>query len=138
MQISFSKREGLTPVTVMKLEGKLDASSYAAAIAAAQSAYEEGARSLLIDLSGVPYVSSAGLMALHTVSLLFAGYAMKSDGTGRPAFRSVNAQNEKVVRRRVKLLNPQPPVEQVLDVVGLRQYLDIYTDLETAIQSFEA
>lgn len=45
---------------------------------------------------------------------------------------------EKVVRRRVKLLNPQPPVKQTLDVVGLRQYLDVYTGFEIAPQSFEA
>ena len=135
MQITFSKHEGLVPVAVMKLTGNLDASSYATVITKAQDTYDEGARSLLIDLSGVPYVSSAGLMSLHTVALIFAGYSMKN-GSGRPAFRSVNAQNEKVVRQHVKLLNPQPTVEEVLDVVGLKQFLDIYTDLETAVQSF--
>jgi anti-anti-sigma regulatory factor len=135
MQISFSKHEGRVPVTVVKLAGNLDASNYATVIAKTQDAYDEGARNLLIDLSGVPYVSSAGLMSLHTVALLFGGYAMKN-GSGRPAFRSINAQNEKIVRQHVKLLNPRPAVEEVLDVVGLKHFLDIYTDLETAVQSF--
>jgi anti-anti-sigma regulatory factor len=135
MQISFSKHKGLVAVSVMKLMGNLDASSYATVIAKAQDAYDEGARNLLIDLSGVPYVSSAGLMSLHTVALLFGGYSMKN-GAGRPAFRSINAQNEKVVRQHVKLLSPPPAVEEVLDVVGLKHFLDIYTDLETAVQSF--
>lgn len=136
MQISFSKHEGRVPVTVIKLAGNLDASNYAEVIARAQDIYDEGARSLLIDLSGVPYVSSAGLMSLHTVALIFAGHSMKSKETGRPVFRSVNAQNAKTVREHLKLLNPQHDVEQVLDVVGLKQLLDIYTDLETAVQSF--
>ena len=95
MQINFSKQESRVPVTVMKLAGNLDASNYAEVIAKAQDAYDEGARDLLIDLSEVPYVSSAGLMSLHTVALIFAGHSMKSKGSGRPAFRSVNAQNEK-------------------------------------------
>ncbi|CAG1008226.1 hypothetical protein ANAEL_03638 [Anaerolineales bacterium] len=135
MQIAFSKHEGHVPVSVMKLTGNLDASNYASVIAKAQEAYDEGTRHLLIDLSGVPYVSSAGLMSLHTVALFFGGYSMKN-GSGRPAFRSVNAQNEKVVRQHVKLLSPQPAVEEVLDTVGLKHFLDIYTDLEAAVQSF--
>jgi len=136
MQIAFSKHNGVVPVSVMKLKGNLDASNYASVIARAQEAYDEGARHLLIDLSEVPYVSSAGLMSLHSVALIFGGYAMKN-GAGRPAFRSVNAQNEKVVRQHVKLLNPQSAVDEVLDTVGLKQFLDVHTDLEAAVQSFE-
>jgi anti-anti-sigma regulatory factor len=136
MQISFSKQEGRVSVTIMKLAGNLDASNYAEMIARAQDMYDDGARNLLVDLSGVPYVSSAGLMSLHSVALIFSGYSMKAKETGRPAFRSINAQNAKTVREHVKLLNPQHDVDQVLDVVGLKQFLDIYTDLETAVQSF--
>jgi anti-anti-sigma regulatory factor len=136
MQINFSKQEGRVPVTIMQLMGNLDASNYTEVISKAQDAYDEGARNLLIDLSKVPYVSSAGLMSLHSVALIFAGHSMKSKETGRPAFRSINAQNEKTVRQHMNVLSPQPDVEQVLDVVGLKQFLDIYTDLETAMQSF--
>jgi hypothetical protein len=75
-------------------------------------------------------------MSLHTAALIFAGHSMKSKESGRPISRSVNAQNEKAVRLHVKLLSPQPAVEQTLDVVGLKQFLDIHTDLETAVQSF--
>jgi anti-anti-sigma regulatory factor len=120
----------------MKLTGNLDASNYAEVIAKAQDMYDDGARSLLIDLSGVPYVSSAGLMSLHTVALIFADHSVKSKESGRPIFRSINAQNAKTVREHMKLLSPQHDVEQVLDVVGLKQFLDIYVDLETAVQSF--
>jgi len=136
MQINFSKQEGRVPVTIMQLTGNLDSSNYTEVIAKAQNIYEEGARNLLIDLSKVPYVSSAGLMSLHTVALIFVGQSMNSKESGRPVSRSINAQNEKTVREHVKLLSPQSAVEQVLDVVGLKQFLDIYTDLETAIQSF--
>jgi anti-anti-sigma regulatory factor len=136
MQINFSKQESRVPVTVMQLTGELDASNYAEVIAKAQEAFDEGARNLLIDLSKVSYVSSTGLISLHTVALIFAGYSVYPQGSGRPTFRSINAQNEKDVRQHLKLLSPQPAVETVLDVVGLKQFLDVHTDLETAVRSF--
>jgi hypothetical protein len=61
---------------------------------------------------------------------------MQSKETGRPSFRSINPQRDSVGLQHVKLLSPQSAVEQVLDVVGLKQFFDIHTDLETAVQSF--
>ena len=136
MQITFSSQEGRVPVTTMKLAGNLDASNYAEVIARAQDTYDEGARYLLVDLSGVPYVSSAGLMSLHSVALIFAGFSMNSKESGRPVFRSINSQNAKTVREHIKLFAPPPAVEQVLDVVGLKEFLDIHLDFETAVQAF--
>ncbi len=136
MQISFSKQQGRVPVTVMQLTGNLDASNYIDVISKAQEFYDGGVRDLLIDLSKVPYVSSAGLMSLHTMVLIFAGQSVQPKGSGRPSFRSINPEQDGAVRQHVKLLSPQPAVEKVLDVVGLKLFFDIYTDLETAVQSF--
>lgn len=136
MQINFSKQEGRAPVTVMQLTGDLDASNYTEVIAKAQETYDDGTRNLLIDLSKVPYVSSAGLMSLHAVVLIFAGQSMQSKQAGRPSFRAINPERDSAVRQHVKLLSPQTAVEQVLDVVGLKHFFDIHTDLETAVGSF--
>jgi len=136
MQISFSKQQGRISVTIMQLTGDLDASNYIEVITKAQEVYDSGVRDLLIDLKKVPYVSSAGLMSLHTIVLMFAGQLLKSKETGRPSFRSINPQRDSTGLQHVKLLGPQPGVEQVLDVVGLKQFFDIYPDLETAVQSF--
>lgn len=136
MQINFSKQEGKVPVTIMHLTGELAAASYTEVIIKAQEAYDEGTRNLLIDLTNVPYVSSAGLMSLHTIALIMAGQAIQPKEGGRPTFRSVNSKNESVVRQHLKLLNPQGAVQQVLEMVGLAQFLDIHTNLDTAIKSF--
>jgi len=136
MDISLSKQNGRVPVTVMQLTGNLDASNYTDVIARAQESYDEGVRDLLIDLSKVPYVSSAGLMSLHAVVLIFSGNAMQPKDKGRPSFRSINPQRDSAGLEHVKLLSPQTAVEQVLDVVGLKQFFAIHTDLETAVQSF--
>ncbi len=136
MQISFSKQQGNVSVTVMQLMGDIDASTYTDVIDKAQQAFDEGVRDLLIDLSKVPYVSSAGLMSLHTIVKIFAGHSVQPKDGGRPSFRSINKEQDASVRAHVKLLNPQPAVEQVLDMVGLKLFFDIHTDLETAVKSF--
>ena len=136
MQIEFSKLEGKAVVTVMRLSGNLDSSNYTDVINEAQAAYQEGARNLLIDLSNVPYVSSAGLMSLHAVVLIFGGQFLQTKAIGRPAFRPINITRDGASRKLVKLLNPLPAVDQVLDVVGLKEFFEIYTDLDLAVSSF--
>lgn len=137
MQISFSKQQGNVPVMVMTLTGNIDASSYTDVIQKAQEAFDEGSRNLLIDLGAVPYVSSAGLMSLHTVVKIFAGQSVQPKDGGRPSFRAINKDQDDAVRAHVKLLNPQPAVEQVLEMVGLKLFFDIHTNLETAVNSFQ-
>ena len=136
MQITSSKQQGRVPVTILHLEGNLDASNYTDAINEAQKLFDGGARDLVIDLSKVPYMSSAGLMSLHTVSLIFAGQNMQPNSSGRPSFRSLDLNRDKAAREHLKLLSPQPAVDQVLDTVGLKQFFEIFTDLDSAVKSF--
>lgn len=133
MQISFSKQED---VTIMYILGDVDSSSYTDVINKAQEIYDEGARNLLIDLSKVPYVSSAGLMAFHTIARIFAGQPVKAKDGGRPSFRAINLQEDASARERVKLLSPQTAVEQVLDMVGLAAFFQVFEDFDTAVRSF--
>jgi len=137
MQISISKQQGKVLVTVMQLMGDLDASTYTDVINKAQEVYDEGSRDLLIDLEKVPYVSSAGLMSLHTIIKIFSGQSAQPKDGGRPSFRAINTDQDAPVRAHVKLLHPQPVVEQVLDMVGLKLFFDIYKDLETAVSSYQ-
>jgi anti-anti-sigma regulatory factor len=136
MQITSSKQQGRVPVTVLILEGNLDASNYTDAINEAQKLYDGGARDLVIDLSKVPYMSSAGLMSLHTISLIFAGQNMQPNTSGRPSFRSLDLNRDKAAREHLKLLSPQPAVDLVLDTVGLKQFFEVFTDLDSAVKSF--
>jgi anti-anti-sigma regulatory factor len=134
MQISFSKQES---VTVMHLMGDVDASNYTELINKAQETYDDGVRDLLLDLGKVPFISSAGLMALHTVARIFSGQPMQTTDGGRPAFRAINPQQDAPARDHVKLLNPQPAVEQVLEMVGLTAFFDVFADLGAAVKSFQ-
>jgi anti-anti-sigma regulatory factor len=133
MQISLSNQ---TNVTVMHLMGDVDSSNYTDVIIKAQEVFDSGTRNLLLDLTKVPYVSSAGLMAFHTIARIFAGHSIQGGDSGRPTFRAIHPKNDASAREHFKLLNPQSAVEQVLDVIGLKQFFEIYTDLDTAVNSF--
>lgn len=135
MQIIFSKQEGNASVTVLQLVGELDSSTYTDVIKKVQESYDGGARDLIIDLENVSYISSAGLMSLHTVALIFAGQSL-NNSSGRPSFRSLDPKRDESARQHVKLLSPQPAVEQVLDTVGLKAFFEIFNDLESAVKSF--
>jgi anti-anti-sigma factor len=67
MDIQVSTENGLVPVTVMQVEGNIDAQTYQEFQEKAEELIKAGTRYLLIDLSHSPFVSSAGLRALHQI-----------------------------------------------------------------------
>ena len=73
MNISVSQEKGRVPVAVIHLEGKLDGQTYQALINEAREVFESGTWDILLDMEKLSYISSAGLVALHTVALLTRG-----------------------------------------------------------------
>jgi anti-anti-sigma regulatory factor len=136
MNISVSHVQGKVPVTVLKLEGQLDGQSYQDVIVKAREAYAAGWRDFLIDMSELTYISSAGLVALHSVALLSRGEQLPDTEAGWSAYRSVGRSKEAGIQQHLKLLNPRSEVRGVLDMVGFTSVFQIFTDLDEAIQSF--
>jgi len=136
MNISVSKVQGKVSVTVLKLDGELDGQNYQDLIAKAREMYDGGARNFLMDLSGLTYVSSAGLVALHTVALLARGEALPDTEAGWSAIRSVGRTSSTGVQEHVKFLNPRDEIMSVLDMVGFSGVFAIYKDLDEAVNSF--
>jgi anti-anti-sigma factor len=73
MNITVTQAEGRVPVTILHPHGDLDLSSFQNLIALAETAYNEGARDILLDLSDTPYMSSSGLVALQSIAALTRG-----------------------------------------------------------------
>lgn len=136
MNISVSQAQGNVPVTVIKLDGQLDGQNYQELIARAQELYSAGGRDFLLDLSDLTYVSSAGLVALHSVALLARGEELPDSEGGWSTFRSMGRSSEAGLQRHVKLLNPRSEVMGVLDMVGFSNVFEIYTDRDEAVNSF--
>jgi len=136
MNISTSQAQGNVPVTVIKLDGQLDGQSYQELISKAQELFKTGARDFLLDLSDLTYISSAGLVALHSVALLTRGEELPDTEGGWSAYRSMGRANEAGVQKHVKLLNPRSEVMSVLDMVGFGNLFEVYTNLDEAVNSF--
>lgn len=136
MDIKISNEQGSVPVTVFQVTGQLDGNSYRDLIAAAQEAINGGAKNILLDMSGLTFISSAGLVALHVTALLSRGETMPDLEHGWAALKSVGSSRESGVQKHVKLLNLRPEVLNVLDMVGFSILFEIFTDRDKAINSF--
>jgi anti-anti-sigma regulatory factor len=136
MKISVSQAQGKVPVTIIQLDGELDGQTYQNLITKAREVYESGTRNFLIDLEGLTYISSAGLVALHTVALLARGEALPDTEAGWSAIRSVGGAGREGVQEHVKLANPREEIQSVLDMVGFSAAFEIFNDLDEALKSF--
>src|SRR5512145_2026417 len=129
MNISVSQASGNVPVTVVKLDGQLDGQNFQELISKAQELYSAGARDFLLDLSDLTYISSAGLVALHSVALMARGEELPDVEGGWSAYRSMGRSSEAGVQKHVKLLNPRSEVLSVLDMVGFGNVFEVYINL---------
>jgi len=136
MSITIDQAQGKVPVTILGVQGDLDASNYQDVIDSATQAYQAGARDILIDMSDVTFMSSSGIVALHSIALLVRGKELPDPEYGWEAFRTLDRDRDSGIQEHVKLLNPQPQVDRSLELTGLKQFFEIYTDLDTALASF--
>jgi len=136
MKVTISQAQGRVPVTLLHVHGDLDATSYRGLIATAHEACDAGARHILLDLSDMPYMSSSGLVALHSIALMLRGEVPPDPEAGWEAFRAIDRDRDSGLQQHVKLLNPQSQVDRALETVGFKQFFEVHTDLAAAIASF--
>ena len=136
MDITISQEQGNVPVTVLKLNGQLDGQTYQDLIMKAQQVIGEGAKNILLDLSDLTYISSAGLVSLHTIALLLKGETPPDPEQGWSALKSMGDSSGSGMQMNIKLLNPRPEIVSVLDMVGFSVFFEIFTDKQKAIESF--
>lgn len=136
MEITVSQHEGTTPVAVIKLGGAMNGKKL---VAEAQKLYEAGTRNLVLDMSELTFISSAGLSALHQVALVYRGEGQSNFREDREAIQAIRKERYTGFRlqEHVKLLNPSEAIKDVIDIVGFKAFFEIYTDLEEVIASFQ-
>lgn len=132
MEITVTQEQGRVPVTVLHVQGDINATSADQFQAQARQAYDGGARDMLIDLSKVSLISSAGLRALHQVfNMLRSESPEESDEAVRKGLTDGTFKSP-----HLKLLNPNQSVRQVLHVAGFDMFLEIHDNHKNAIASF--
>lgn len=117
LRIAVSEEKGDTPITVLQLTGDLDGKTYLDLETKANEVIGAGASNLLLDLSGVGFMGSAGLRALHGIS-----HRIKTAGPNGAG--------------QMKLLKPSDAVSRVMKTLGFDQHFSIHDDLDAALKSF--
>lgn len=130
MEITVSHEQGTVPVTVLKLTGDLNAATYDQFQKEAKKSIDAGTHNLLVDLSGVPYMSSAGMRALNQIFDWLSGSPSENE-----AIKKAIATG-KVKSPHLKLLSPTPHVLEALKTAGFDMFLEIYHDHKHALASF--
>ena len=136
MEITVSQHEGATPVAVIQLQGALNGKKL---VAEAQKLYDAGTRNLVLDMTELTFISSAGLSALHHIALMYRGEAQSTFKEDRSSIHAMRKESDSgfQFQEHVKLLNPSEAIKDVLDIVGFQAFFEIFTDFEEAIASFQ-
>lgn len=137
MQTRVDRIDAGVPVTVMALDGELDASNYLRLVDDVRELYASGTRSLLIDLADLTFIASSGLVALYSVVQVMNGEEPPDPEHGWGAFREVSRGVESGnVQTAVQLCGAQPAVAEVLQRTGLDRLFRIHPDRESAVASY--
>lgn len=129
MEITTSQANGRFPVTIFHLKG--DLMDEEPLYSEVTGAVTNGQRHLLLDLSEVPYISSAGLRAIH---LIFQLLQEQSDEDREAMKRGIVAGTYS--SPYLKLLNPSKNGAKALTLAGYDMFLEIHKDKKTAVNSF--
>ncbi len=132
MELKVSNENGRVPVTVVHVDGNIDSASYESFLSGVEESINAGARHVLIDLSHVPFVSSAGLRALNI--LLNRLRTLTPDVSDEAMRKGINDGTYK--SPHLKLLNPSRETMTTLDSSGFSMFIDVFQDMKSALASF--
>jgi anti-anti-sigma factor len=128
LEITASQVEGKVPVTILHLNGHLHGNTESQLLDQVRQAQANGSKYLLLDLSGVEVLTSAGLRAIHNIFNLF---------TPQSDVHVIRQHGEEPYKSPYfKLVCPNPDVYYVLNIAGFLQNLLIYNNMEEAVNSF--
>ena len=134
MEIKVSTESGRVPVTVLHVDGNIDSSTYEQFQSTAKKLIDEGTRYMLVDLSHAPFVSSAGLRALHSLFNELRTRNPDANLSDEQVKKGISAGTYK--SPHLKLLNLSPETRAAFETSGFDMYIDTFTDKKTAIASF--
>jgi len=116
---SVEKVQGEVPITVFHLRGWLDAQSEEEFVKWASDAYQDGARYLLLDMSELDTLTSAGMRAIQKVYKMFTTEGADPETS------------------QLKMAAAPPPVYHSLKITGFLKSIPMYESVQSAIDSFK-
>ena len=120
LNIMVGQEQGNVSVTVLRVEGDIDAATHNILEEKGAEVIAAGTSNILLDLSGVHYMGSAGFRAIHAITNMLDN----TEGVGVSK------------SKHLKLYNPSDEVSRVIKTLGFDSFLEIYRDRDEAVNSF--
>jgi anti-anti-sigma regulatory factor len=132
MEIVVAQQVGRIPVTVFQITGDVDTSTSLQVQSQIEQAIQAGAYDIVLDLTAVGYLSSAGIRLLsHLFNLLRGNLPQESDAAMKQGVRDGTFKSP-----HLKLVSPTPRVADVLKMSGIDMLIESYRSVPEAIASF--
>lgn len=112
--VQISQAQGRIPVTIFRLQDRINLGNFAELEDAAKEAYQNGMRDLVLDLGQTVSLTSIGIRAIVIIHKM-----LSTDGGNH-----------------LKVANPMGYIREMLDIAGVTQYIEIYNTVDEAVASF--
>ena len=136
MTIDVEDLGGSPAVSIIDLDGELDASNYERVIEAVRDAYGRGARGLVLDLSKLGFMASSGLFALHSAFRIMRGETPPDPEAGWGALHEMAGDHD-LESADVRLAGPQEAIARVLERTGMGRLFPIDPDRDAAVAALQ-
>jgi hypothetical protein len=127
-----------TDLAVIALTGELDGSNFEQVIDAGRIAVAGGATRVVLDLGGLTYMGSSGLVAIHSIALLARGREPISPDDGWQAIHDIGSEAADEGTPVLFLAGPGPSVGRVLERSGMASLFPVHADRDAAISAASA
>ncbi|MBI1854978.1 MAG: STAS domain-containing protein [Chloroflexi bacterium] len=118
-KLTTEQAQGKVPVTIIHLGGWLDTKSEGQMVDAVQKAKDNGAKFVLLELSNMDTITSAGIRSMQK------------------AYQILTPKDNAYKTAYLKLCNAPAQIYQVLGITGFLANVPMYESMQDAIDSFQ-
>ena len=116
LDVTVSRMTGTVPVTVVHIDGHVDAANAGDLEDKAKDAVNSGATNLILDMSKVNFMSSAGFRSVHKI------------------YQSLHPEGGS---GHLKIYNPSDEIDRLIKTLGFDNFVAILSgDIQQAVDSF--
>lgn len=112
--VQISQAQGRVPVTIFRLQDRVNLGNFAELEETAKEAHNNGMRDMVMDLGQTVSLTSIGIRAIVIIHKM-----LSTDG-----------------KKHLKIANPAQYIREMLDISGVTQYIEIYDTVDEAVASF--
>ena len=134
MNFKVSTENGRVPVTILHVDGNIDSATYREFESKVDELIAGGTRHLLVDLSHMAFISSAGLRALHGIFNKLRAIHPDENLSEEELRKGISSGTYK--SPHLKLLNLSKDARAAFEMGGFDMYIETFTDKKKAISSF--